>query len=404
MRREATVASLTVLTLLAGCIATPEDLGSASAETDSPLLDSLLAYESAYTYQGDAIVLRTDATPTGQTAAFWWEIPEGVILGDEDDDQWIEFLAAPVLLEEERASLERWMLMAFLAEEGTLALNSMAFGAPFTIGVDNGLDGATEEVERSLEPFHFVVGGKLRPGGRIGFVVSGIAAEDVELALVLLPLQEELDDEDDLPEDTEDFLALVEPASKVALPVAGTGGAHQLAFHYQGGSGLGGVAVTSGPVNIDGGSTNALVGNRRATVVWAEFPAGGYAISSTGYEAQSATGTWSAIADAHGAVSEDDGTLVAFLGPAILGWPYVVAMGEGDTPSQTSLTLETTSVLGDGLFLIQVDLDATLTDLLGLPALNLEGLTGSGAVERDGNDLTMTLRGATVRAVGLAQA
>lgn len=400
MRLEAVVAILTTFMLVAGCIAAPEEVEAASAKLDSRLLDSLSAFETPYTSAGDAIVLRANASVDGGIAAFWWEIPRGVILG-EDGDTWIEFLAAPVLIEEERALLERWTLMAFLADDGLLALNSMAFGAPFMVQREGLVEGAGEEVERSLDPFLFGIGGKLKPGGRVGFVVSGLATENVEMALVLLPLQEAWDEDDDLPEDTEDFLAVLEPRSKIALPAAGTGRANQLAFHYQG-VGLGGMSVTSGPVNIEGDTTNAFVGTRRGMTVSTEFGYGGYGIAATGYDAQSATGTWSAIADAHGAVSEADGTLVAFLGPSLMGWPFVLAMGEGDAPASTMLALDTTSVLGDGLFIIQVDLDTTLTDLLGLPALTLEGVTGTGGVERSADGMLFRMGGAGVKAVGLA--
>ena len=401
MQREA-LATLTTLMLLAGCLAAPEDIESASASLDSPLLASLGAYESAFTYGGDAIVLRTNATPAGDTAAFWWEIPEGVILGDDEDDTWIEFLAAPVLLEEERAPLERWMLMAFLADDGALALNSLAFGAPFQMSVSGLTAGGGEEIERSLEPFLFGVGGKLRPGGRVGFVVSGVAAEDVELALVLLPLQEEWDEDEDLPEDTESFLALTSTHSHVALPVAGTGGLHQLAFHYEGGNGFGHQVITSGPIQIDGGSTSATFAQRRGMVVSAAFESGGYGIAATGYMAQTGAGTWAAVADAHGAVSESSGPLVAAIGPNVGGYPFVVAMGEGEAPAQTSLTLDTTTALMDELYLLQLDLDATLTELLGLPAIQVEGLNGESDYERDGNDAVLRLAGVTVRGVGLA--
>lgn len=403
MRREATIAILTTSMLLAaGCIASPQEVETASATLDSPLLESLYAYEGTSTMAGDAIVLRSDVSTDGGTAAFWWDIPEGVILGDDEDEAWIEFLAAPVLLEEERAPLERWMLMAFLADDGLLALNSLAFGAPLAIDAGGPMGGATDEVERSLEPFLFGIGGKLRPGGRVGFVISGAASENVEMALVLLPLQKAWDEDEDLPADTEEFLAALQSHSRVALPPAGTGGAHQLAFHYQAlQAGFGRFSVTSGPVTIEGGTTDAFAGARRSMTVAAEFASGGYAIAAAAYEAGSAAGTWAASADAHGAVSEGEGTLLAFLSPGLMGWPFVMAMGEGDAPSSTWLALDTTSVIGDGLFLIQLDLDTTLEELLGLPALELEGMAGTAQTERDGNALKLKLGDATVRAVGL---
>lgn len=400
MQREA-LATFTTLMLLAGCLAAPEDIETASAALDSPLLDSLYAFESSYTSADSAIVLRTNVTSEGGTAAFWWEIPEGVILGDEDET-WIEFLAAPVLLEEERAPLERWMLMAFLADDGALSLNSLAFGAPFSVSFGDLTGAGDEEIERSLDPFLFGVGGKLRPGGRVGFVVSGVAAQDVELALVLLPLQKEWDEDEELPEDTEAFLALSASRPHVALPVVGTGGMHQLAFHYQGGSGFGQQTITSGPVEIDGGSSQTPLAQRRGMVVSAQFGSGGYAIAATGYMAQTGAGSWEAFADAHGAVSEASGPLVAALGPNVGGYPFVVAMGEGDTPSQTSLTLDTMTLLSDQLYLLQLDLDATLSELLGLPAVTVEGMDGDMRLERDGNDAVLRMGGVTVRGVGLA--
>ena len=402
MRREALATSLTVLSLLgAGCIASPEEIETASSELDSPLLESIFAFESPFTSAGDAIVLRTNASPEGGIASFWWEIPAGVIQGDDEDDRWIQFLAAPVLLEEDRASLERWMLMAYLADDGMLALNSLALGAPFTVEGGGLMGRASEDVDRSIEPFLFGIGGKIMPGGRVGFVVSGVASEDVELALVLLPLEKEWDDDEDLPEDTEGFLALTDSHPRVALPVVGTGGKSQLALFYEMGGSFGGMTVTSGPVNVEGGSTDVIAGARRDMVVSTEFASGGYAIAAAGYSGQTAAGTWSALADAHGAVSEGDGTVLPFLGPA-LDDAFVVAIGEGEAPSATSISVDTSSALGDGVFLIQIDLDTTLKELLGLSALTVENKVGMGEVERHADGTVFPLGDARVKLVGLS--
>ena len=400
MRREA-LATLTIITLLAGCIAVPEEVETAAASIDSPLLASLAAFPGVASAAGDAIVLRAVASPEGGTTAFWWEIPDGVILSERNHER-VEFLAAPVLLEADRAALERWMVMGFVAKDGELALNALAFGAPFQVGVGGLVGKVTEDVERSLEPFLFGVSGDLRAGERVGLVVSGVATRDVEMALVLLPLRESWDDDEELPDDTEEFLAHLDMARRVALAPAGSGGMHQVALYYEGNFGFGQTSILTGPVHVDGSTTSAFVASRRATTVWTEFPSGGYGAAAAGYAAQSATGTWAGSADAHGHVSKGSGPLVAFLGPVVNSWPSVVAMGEGDVGARTSLTVDAASLFTDGLFLVQVDLDTTLTRLLGLPALSMSGLSSEGRVAHHGNALTLESGGVTVRAVGVA--
>lgn len=400
MMREATTA-LTTLMLLAGCLAPQEEIEAADASFDSPLLASLGALPLPSTQPGDAIVLHTVASPEGGTTAFWWEIPEGVLVED-GEGAWVPFLAAPVLLEEDRAPLERWTIMAFLAKDGALALNSLAFGVPLSVSGGGLMSGGSEEIDRSLEPFLFGVGGKIKAGSRVGFVVSGVAADDVEMALVLLPLAKEWDDDKDLPEDTDAFLEHVGSAMKVALPASGTGGTHQVAFLFEGGGAFGAFSATAGPVERAGESTNALVAQRRMETISTAFDSGGYGIAVAGYYAQSAAGSWAAIADAHGSVSEADGPIVHAFGPALMGWPFVVAMGEGDAPSRTELSLQTTSAgFEQGLYVFQVDLDETLQELLGLPALPLDGMTGTGEATRAGDDLVLDVGGVAIRAVGM---
>ena len=402
MKLEATI--LTTLMLLAGCIATPEDLESASAQIDSPLLDELGAYSSDYSGVGDAIVLRTNATPEGGLASFWWEIPEGVILED-DDDRYVQFLAAPVLLEKDRAQLERWIIMGFLADEGMLALNTMVFGAPIELEGAGVMSSGSEKIERSLEPFLLTAGGKLSPGGRIGFVVGGVAAKDVEMALVLYPLQAEWDDDEDFPEDTDSFLSVLSSSGMVALPPAGEGGMHQVSLFYQGSMGTlgGGMTITTGPIEQDGGATDLVAASRRSQTVSTTFDSGGYSIAAAGYEAGSAAGDFSATADAHGAVSESSGTIANTFGIYLGSIPFVIAMGEGDAPASTAIALQTTSAntMGEEILLIEIDIDTTLTELLGLPAVKIEDLTGSGAFERAGDGFGLTLGGARILAPGV---
>ena len=401
MMREATTA-LIALMILAGCIAAPQELDAAAQTLDSPLLASLGAYSSDATFASDAIVLRTTASPEGGITAFWWEIPEGVILEEDDDEKRIQFLAAPVLLEAERAPLERWTLMAFLAKDGHLALNSLAFGAPVHVGFSGLMGGGSEEVERSLEPFLFSISGKLSAGGRVGFVVAGAASDDVEMALVLKPLEKPWNRKADLPEDTEQFLAALGSAPRVALPPVGTGGAHQLALHFDGGSMFGSFTVTTGPVEREGGSTKLVAAQRRVETVSTGFASRGYGLAATGFYAQNTVGSWSGVADAHGAVSEGGGPVITAFGPSLTGWPFVVAIGEGEAESRTSITLDTTSAgFIETVYLIQFDLGATLQELLGLPALKLERMSGTGQAERAGDDLTATIAGIRIHGVGV---
>lgn len=395
---------LVTIVLAAGCIGAPQDVDSASVAPDSPLLSYLEASRGFESSADEAIVLHTNATPEGRLAAFWWTIPEGVLLQeDDDDDPFVLFLAAPVLLEEERAPLERWTLLGFLAEDGQLNPNQVAFGAPLSFEGSGLLGGGGEEIERSLEPFVFAAYGKLKPGGRVGFVVGGVASEDVELALVLRPFTALPDEDYELPEDTDEFLAEIVDAGRVALPASGSGGMHQLALYATGSNGFGEYAVTSGPVEVEGSMTGANgVGARRQTIT-AAFPSGGYGLAAAGYNSGGGAGNWAAKADAHGIVAEQDGTQANAFGLPVTGVPFVVAMGEGDAPSETYMGLDVvTAGVQDSLFVFELDLDATLTELFGLPAASIQFNGGAGiGPSLVGDDLVFDVGGVRVVAPGV---
>ncbi|MBI4393909.1 MAG: hypothetical protein HY556_08965 [Euryarchaeota archaeon] len=279
------------------------------------------------------------------------------------------------------SKVDRWVLLAFVENEGTAVINSWTTVSPEPYELEGPpIPTATVAIDQPdpSRPTRFFVGAtNLQPGARVLLVIGAESAGPMDFAVAFRVLDHYPKSDERVARSVEDFLANVSGAPRL-LPVTGQGKGFRHALYQE----FSNLLVFSGLRKTDDATVIEAIplainpAQARDTTIHYDLPSGeGWGTASGTIFSDQTMGRWEVSADLHGETLTHSDVIVPrpsfFLPvpvPAPGGFSFFTVSGGGSGHGEATMRVTLAGApTSFSIYFQALDLGASLEQLIGLP-------------------------------------